>query len=392
LLLKGTKPLIIERVKAMREAYKKIPCRITVIDLLKLTGMIFICIPHCLQRWGPSDYTSTLGFSFFYSVGLSMFFFSSGIVLRRITSLKDLLIFIVKTVGVYLTSAFIFTVLSIYTLPRFTLLEKDFGYWMNELYLRTDTFYWYSLVATLINIFIASAYYFVSLIKKNNLKWDIFKASLIIILTFAYSMIFLHIYNREDLGPGCLGASLVLYYLPITLFGFLFNIFKPYLLKLPRQELLKGIATLVALVIYIPLLIVYRDWLPHLNGSFWTISALWICSLSGTIVYYYLLSKISHFTIAKKVSYYGFFSGQFYLVHVYIIRLFATYIPRPETFDFPAIMFVTFLTIIFTIGSILITVFLRFIPYTDFLLFISYDRYKDIIYPHRWLKRVVLQK
>ena len=132
-------------IRDRREAYKKIPCRITVIDLLKLTGMIFICIPHCLQRWGPSDYTSTLGFSFFYSVGLSMFFFSSGIVLRRITSLKDLLIFIVKTVGVYLTSAFIFTVLSIYTLPRFTLLEKDFGYWMNELYLRTDTFYWYSL-------------------------------------------------------------------------------------------------------------------------------------------------------------------------------------------------------------------------------------------------------
>ncbi len=375
----------------MREAYRKIPSRITLIDLLKLTGMIFICIPHCLQRWGPSDYTTTLGFAFFYSVGLSMFFFSSGIVLVRVSSFKNLVIYIVKTVGVYLTSAFIFTVLSIYTLPRFVLLEKDFGYWMNELYLRTDTFYWYSLVATLINIFIASAYYFVALIKKNGLKWDVLKAFLLILLTIAYSMIFLHIYNRDDLGPGCLAANLVLYYLPMTLCGFLFNMFKPYLLKLPRQELLKGITALVALAIYIPLLIVYRDWLLHLNGSFWTISGLWLCSLSGTLVYYYLLSKISHFTITKKVSYYGFFSGQFYLVHVYIIRLFATYIPRPTTFDFAAIVFVTFLTIVFTIGSILITVFLRFFPYTDFLLFISYDRFKDIIYPHRWIKRVVME-
>ncbi|OQA78386.1 MAG: Acyltransferase family protein [Tenericutes bacterium ADurb.Bin239] len=362
--------------------------RIPVIDLLKLTAMLFICIPHCLQRWGSPNYTATLGFSLFYSVALPLFFFSSGLLIKRATSIKELVIYVIKTICVYLIPAYFFSCLSIWTLPRFTLLEKDFGYWMNEMYLRTDTFYWYFLVAAFINVFIAIAYYFIALIKKDGLRWDMLKSSILIILSSAYLLIFLYIYNRDDLGPGCLSANMVLYYFPLTLFAFIFNTFKPYLSHLSKVKILKGIGALVALAIYVPILIVYRNWLPNLSGSFMIIATLWLGSLSGTLLYYYGLAYLSKFIIAQKISYFGRFSGPFYLVHVYLVRLFATYITRPTLFDSPTIMFVTFLTIIFTVGSLFITIILCFIPYTDFFLFLNYKRLKDMLYPRRWIKNL----
>jgi hypothetical protein len=181
---------------------------------------------------------------------------------------------------------------------------------------------------------------------------------------------------------------MVLYYFPLTLFAFIFNTFKPYLSHLSKVKILKGIGALVALVIYVPILIVYRNWLPNLNGSFIRIATLWLGSLSGTLLYYYGLAYLSKFIIAQKISYFGRFSGPFYLVHVYLVRLFATYITRPTLFDSPTIMFVTFLTIIFTVGSLFITIILCFIPYTDFFLFLNYKRLKDMLYPRRWIKNL----
>jgi hypothetical protein len=54
-------------------------------------------------------------------------------------------------------------------------------------------------------------------------------------------------------------------------------------------------------------------------------------------------------------------------------------------FDGPAISFVTFLTIIFTVGSFAITALLCFIPYTDFFLFLNYKRIRNMLFPREWI-------
>ncbi|MGI6714172.1 MAG: acyltransferase family protein [Bacilli bacterium] len=372
----------------MSKPKKKITERITVIDLMKLVGMLFICIAHCLQRWGYTSYVSNLGFAIFYSVALPLFFFSSGLLLKRAKTLKELLIYIGKTICLYLIPAYGFSVLSIYTLPRFVLEHKDFAYWMNELYLRTDTFYWHFLVAAFINIFLAIFSYVFSLIKKEGLLWDVLKSVFLVIVSIGYLMIFSYISNREDLGPGCLAANMVLYYLPITLFAFIFKTFMPYLKKIPQLKILKAVGALLCLVVYLYILLTNTNWLPKLGGTNREIATLWFGSLTGTLVYFYLLSLIDKYEPVKKISSLGRYSGQFYLVHVYIIRLFATYIKRPEVFDGYAMMYVTFLTIIFTVGSLFVTILLCFFPLTDLILFLNYRRIHDLIYPKQWIKAI----
>ncbi len=372
--------------------YKHVKNRITSIDLLKFFSMIFISVSHCLQRWGGIHYTNSLGFSIFYSVSLAFFFFSGGFLIKRTDSFKEMLIYCGKTILLYLIPAYVFSCLSIWTLPRFTLLDKNFAYWMNELYLRTDTFYWYFLVAAFINIFIALSYYLTTLIKNKGLGIDVLKAVAMISLSIGYLMIFRWIYTRADLGPGCLSANMVLYYFPISLIAFLLRMFQPYLEQWPKVNILKASVAATCLGVYVPILIIYRDWLPGLSSSFSIILGHWFGSFCGTIVYFYLFSIIGKSPFFQRISVFGSYSGPFYLVHVYILRLLASYISRPAVMDGPAISFVMFLTLIFTLGSFAITVFLCFIPYTDFFLFLNYKRLRDIFLPHQWVAGLLNHK
>ncbi|MDY0345359.1 MAG: hypothetical protein RBR44_02230, partial [Bacilli bacterium] len=197
--------------------------------------------------------------------------------------------------------------------------------------------------------------------------------------------IFRYIYITEELGPGCLSANMVLYYFPISLLAFLFRTFKSYFMKLPRINIIKAVVGVMCLAIYVPILVFYKNWLPGLSLSFGIILWHWCGSVCGTIAYFYLFSIIGRYSLIRKISALGSFSGPFYLVHVYIIRLFASYISRPAVFDGPAISFVTFLTIIFTVGSFAITALLCFIPYTDFFLFLNYKRIRNMLFPREWI-------
>ncbi|HNY74901.1 MAG TPA: hypothetical protein PKH35_04785, partial [Bacilli bacterium] len=51
--------------------------------------------------------------------------------------------------------------------------------------------------------------------------------------------------------------------------------------------------------------------------------------------------------------------------------------------------FVAFLTICFVLGSLIVTMFLCIIPYTDLLLFANLRRIKDIIHPKKWVLREI---
>ena len=177
---------------------------------------------------------------------------------------------------------------------------------------------------------------------------------------------------------------MVLYFYPISLFAFLFTLFKGYLNKLRHKKAYALTLFGVCLISYVVLLLNYTDWLPGLTGDFWEITGHALCSLCGTIVYFYLFKFIEKYPFFKEISKLGSYSGPFYLVHVYIVRLLATYILRGDMTDSAYGAFVMFLTICFILGSLLITLFLCFIPYTDFLLFGNFRRIKDILHPQKW--------
>ncbi|MFA5421593.1 MAG: acyltransferase family protein [Bacilli bacterium] len=369
--------------------YRPIKNRDVACDTLKLISMLFIAIFHCLQRWGATSYVSGLGFSLFYSVALAMFFFAGGMLIKRCNNLKDLGIYIGKTLITYLVPAYLFTCLSIWALPRFTLFEKPFSFWMNELYLRTDTFYWFFLVAAFINIFIAIIYYLTTLVKNKALWMDILKAAFLIGMSCGYLMVFLFIYNQPDLGPGCLSANMVLYYYPISLLAFLFAMFRGYLTKLRHLKVYAFALFLGCLGAYIILLLRYSDWLPGLKGDFWEITGHAICSFCGVVSYFYIFKLIAKYRFVDRISNLGSYSGPFYLVHVYIVRLLTSYIARGDINDRTYGSFVVFLTICFVSGSLLITMFLCIIPYSDLLLFGNVRRIKDALNPRKWFVREI---
>ncbi len=369
--------------------YRYVKKRDVALDMLKLVSMLFIAISHCLQRWGSATYVNGLGFSIFYSVSLAMFFFAGGMLIKKCSNVKDLGTYVVKTLITYLVPAYLFTCLSIWTLPRFTLSEKPFDYWMNELYLRTDTFYWFFLVAAFINIFIAIIYYVTTLVKIKTLWMDILKAVFMIGASIGYLMVFLFIYNQPDLGPGSLSANMVLYYMPIALLAFLFTIFKSYFAKLRHIKIYAFLLFLGFLSAYITLLLRYADWLPGLRGDFWEIIGHAVCSLCGVVSYLYVFKLLEKYRFFDHISNLGSYSGPYYLVHVYIVRLFATYITRGDINDSAYGAFVAFLTICFVLGSLIVTMFLCIIPYTDLLLFANLRRIKDIIHPKKWVLREI---
>ena len=355
-------------------------------DFLKLIAMSYVLIGHVLQRWYVSNFTSSIGFALFYSVSLSLFFLVGGFFVNRSSTLKGLLKYLLKLLVLYIVPAYLFTCLSIWFLPRFA--DHDFAYWMNELYLRTDTFYWFFLTAFFINAAIAISFYVGQLLfKKINLLNDVLITATIIVLLIAFSYIFIHIYNHPDLGPALLSANMLLYYLPISLCGFLIKTFAKYVEKWRGLKILRLVIFAISLIGYSISLFYFQNWIVGLSGSFLDVFYRLIGSLCGVLTYYYLSLFLTSTFRLQKIAMYGKYSGPFYLVHVFLIRLLASYLPRPTLFDQSTIIFIIFLTIGFYLGSLGITIFLVEIPLTDFLLFGNYRRLKKLSILFRSKKR-----
>ena len=352
--------------------------RISYLDLLKFIAMSFICFAHVLQRYYYQNFAHTIGFSILYSVELSIFFFVGGYLVKRPKTLKELLLYLLKMVVTYLGPAYLFTCLSIWLLPQFA--EQSFSYWMGVLFRGTDTFYWYFLVAFFINGILAIGYYLSQLfLKKEGFKWDLFRVLIVVLVCGASWYGFSCIYNAPGLGPKTLSCDLTLYYLPIGFVGFLFAIFKPYFLKLKKASLITWITFGLCLVGYIISLVFYPDWLTGLSGSFLDIFYHVLGSLAGTIVYFILAYYLSKIGWIAKLSSLGRFSGPFYLIHVFFIRLIRSYVSRPTSLDGGMTIFVISFMFIFYFASLLLTWVLVKMPLTDLLLFFDYRRGKELL-------------
>jgi len=350
--------------------------RSTVFDLMKLLGMCFICLGHVLQRFYTVSFPNEIGFSIIYSASLALFFFTGGFFVKRTHGLSELLLYLLKLAITYIGVGFLFTCFNIWWLPRFS--DHDFGWWMRELYLRTDTFYWYFLTAAFINAAIALFYFLSnSVIKRDSLRNEVFRYVFVGILLFIYSMIFLWIYNQPDLGPGCLSSNELLYFLPISFVGFGFRSFLPFI---KNQRLVRkiqfGIFS-ISLCCYITSLLFYPNWISGLSSDFWTITWHMFGALAGCLMYFQFFCILEKWKPLRALSRFGQISGPFYLVHVFIVRLFASYISRPTVLDGNALTFVVFLCLVFFFGSLCLTQILVTFPYTDFFLFANAKRFDD---------------
>jgi len=345
--------------------------RQTSFDFIKFIAMSFVLIGHVLQRWSESGFTSSFGFSFIYSVSLALFFFTGGFFIKRVEKFTDWLIYLLKLFIHYIIPAFLFTCLSIWLLPRFA--DHDFAFWMEELYFRTDTFYWYFLTAFFINSSLALTHYFASIIiRKKNLLGDLLRTLISIFLLLLYALIFINIYNNPQLGPTVLSANMLLYYLPIAFFGFLYRTFQKYFVIFRYSKFINIGIFIIALAGYITALSQFPHWLAGLQSDFWTITWHMLGALAGTIIYLYLAIEACQWRVMAKIAEVGQLSGPFYLVHVFLVRLLATYLPRPSVFNSSTILFLVLLTLGFYLASLGITYGLVKIPITNMILFGDY--------------------
>jgi len=362
--------------------------RLTQFDLLKFFAMFLICMMHFFQRfYNQYSYLNTIYFALPYSIALGLFFFTGGYFIKHPSSLKELGYYILKTIIIYLVPAYLFTCLSILTLPQYS--DHNFGYWMMILYRYTDTFYWYFLVACFINIPIAIFYYLSTLIWKNDFRKEkVFRWLLILVGLIAYSGIFIAIYNRSfnEIGPKCLSSDMVLYYAPIVMLGFSVKLFKEEIKDNHAKRLVNLLLTLLTFAIWISVVIIYQNnWYDGLSGSFFDIFYRFLGTLSGVIFFYQIAKYISKYEAIKKIATLGQYSGPYYLLSVYFVRLIYDYVEDylPTTYIWYEHIFVIMSSLLFSAICLFITIILVKFPYTDILLFGKFTRYKELPYFHR---------
>ncbi len=355
--------------------------RLTRFDLLKLLALFLICMTHCFQRFYSNySFLNSIFFAIPYSVSLGLFFFTGGFFVKRTSSLKELGFYILKTLITYLAPAYFFTCLSIWTLSQYG--DHNFGWWMMALYKYTDYFYWYFLTACFINIPIAIFYYLSRLIfKSDGFKFDALRWLLVLLSLAGYMWIFIAIYNKnfEGIGPKCLSSDMFLFYFPIVFIGFTVAIFSPYIKKTKATSLLTFFAAILCFLIWISIVIIFqKNWFQGLSGSFLDIFWRWLASITGVFFLYQAAKLISKYQMVKKISALGRYSGPFYLIHVYFIRLIYSFFDLPASYQWYEHILVVSGSLAFFALSMLITIALVKFPYTDILLFANFMRYKDL--------------
>ena len=355
--------------------------RLTQFDFIKFLAMFFICMIHFFQRfYGSYSYLNTIYFALPYSVAIGLFFFTGGYFIKRPRSLKELLYYILKTLIIYLIPAFLFTCLSIWLLPQYE--GHNFGYWMMILFRYTDSFYWYFLTACLINIPIAIFFYLSQLIWKHDFRKEkIFRGFFILLSLCAYSGVFIAIYNRQftDLGPKCLASDMFLYYIPIVLLGFGTKSYLSNLKDNQATRLTRLLLTLLTFTIWISVVIIYQShWGEGLSGSFFDIYWRHLGTFCGVIFFYQIAKYLSRLKAIVKIAKFGQYSGPFYLIHVFLIRLIYDYMILPSSYSWYQHLLAISCSLLFFIASLSLTILLVKIPYTDILLFGKFTRYKEL--------------
>lgn len=355
--------------------------RLTRFDLLKLLAMFLICMTHCFQRfYSQYAFLNTIFFALPYSVSLGLFFFTGGFFIKKTDSLKELCLYILKTLITYLLPAYLFTCFSIWTLDQFN--DHNFGYWMMILYEYTDTFYWYFLTACFINIPIAIFHYLSHfLFKKEGVKFDACRLLLVFVGLAAYMWVFIAIYNHnfEGIGPKCLSSDMFLYYFPVVVIGFTTSIFSKYFKDNKKKSILSLLITSFSFITWISIVIIYQNnWFQGLSGSFLEIFWRCISTIMGVIFFYQIAKYVSQHSLIGKISSLGKYSGPFYLVHVYFIRLIYSYFTLPPSYEWYEHLLVVGGSLLFFALSLLVTYCLVKFPFTDILFFAKYRRIKDL--------------
>lgn len=356
-------------------------------DLLRALAMFFICFVHFYQRYGDPSFSNSFGLFLLNTFSLSAFFFAGGYFIKRASDYKGLGIYILKIVFYYLFPAYLFVNLSIWLLPCYW--EYPWDYYMGLIYTSTDSWYWYFLVAALINAFLAIFYFFLKkyFLKNEGFMWDLLRFLIMSGLSVAYSLIFHYLY--VNIGTNTLASRLLIVYFPSVLAGFGLRSFLPYI-KGNKLKLAIVIPMLtICLGAYIATLVLYRNWNYGMDGDFGILVLFAFGLMAGIIIYfaiaYWLCLKAKWL---KHSFYLSDISGPFYLVHVFLVRLiYENFPPEISSIDGLYLTGVVFYAFGFFLLSVLTTYIMVIIPLTNAFFFGHFEMLKTKIYdPIREMK------
>ena len=335
--------------------------RITYLDLLKVIAMVMVVLSHVLQRH-IKGIVPTVWFNIFYSVHMSLFMFVSGFLIKKRNSFKQYFKYVGKAAFSYLLPSLLFTILTVLTMKRYS--DHNLLYWLKEYVVRTDTFYWYMVVAFILDCVLALSYLIVSKIKTNTVLLVLLVVSLFFILISPFYFIYTSSY------PGMLSANLMVYLIPMFIFGFIAS----YIEKALSKKYVYIPLFVLCLITYVTILTVRPNFVSFENTQDFLIHQLG--SLCGVIVYYYICKWLCKFKIFKDISKYGKYSMPLYLVHVYLIRIITPYVSSINEVNFYSISFLIIYMLTFLFGSLFITMLLCKNKYVDLLLFGNLNRLK----------------
>lgn len=347
--------------------------RLSEFDLLKFIASTYVVISHVLQRI-ITGLTSTRYFGFFYSVHMSIFMFVGGYFVKRAEKFKDLILYLLKMFIYYIFPAVLFTIITVFTIERYN--THDLVYWLNEFLYRTDTFYWYTIVAYFINAAVAIGFYIANKIfKSGTFKKEVLNTLLSLIFASILLLPFVYVYIYKD--PALLATSQLIYLAPMVFAGFAFKSFAPYMSRLKTKIKLPIRITvfILALAGYAVSMYFFPNWLDmpdnqslifHMLGSF-----------AGVLAYYYFCKLITQLNIFKKLSVFGQYSLQLYFVHVLLLRSITQYVAKVTVFDVYGITFIVSYILVIWLGSLAVTMLLSKCKYTDILLFGNYRRFEE---------------
>ena len=340
--------------------------RLNHLDLLKFIALLFVCFSHLYQRTVPSA-TQTLIFGIFYSVHMSMFMFVGGYLVKRCDSFKELGKYFCKMLMYYVYPALVFTILTVISMERYN--SKSVLYWLNEFFVRTDTFYWYAISAVIINALLAIAFYLANkIIRNKSLMGDVAKNAILLVI---FSLLFLPIiFIFKSETPGMLASNLTVEFVPLAIVGFLIRSFGRYVKDCARSRIIEIAVGIICLIAYIIALINFRGWLNKDTDVRLFLHQLG--ALAGVYVYYVLAKWICKIKSVMSISYYGRYSYPVYLVHVYLIRVITPYVARITEINFYSVSFVIIYALVFTFGSIVISIALTKNKYINLFLFGDY--------------------
>lgn len=263
----------------------------------------------------------------------------------------------------YIVPSVLFTILTVTTMSRYV--SHNVWYWLKEFVVRTDSFYWYMIVAFILNTLLALAYYIVYKFKFKTIAQVCFT-----ILFFALLAIPFYFIAYSSL-PGLLSSNIMIYLIPMFILGFIVSYVEKHLFK---KAILIPLLV-ISCIGYITILILKPNFVTFENNMEFVIHQ--AGSICGAIMYYYICVFLTKFKLFINVSKYGKYSMQLYLVHVYIIRIITPYVNQLSEYTFYSISFLVLYMLVFLFGSLFITMLLCKNKYVDLILFGNIRRLQD---------------